>query len=186
MPPAAPVSPQPPPPPRRRLAPVPDDRAARRGAVVERLRARIEAGEVAPFDGMVWLAHLDADGRPRLFSRVADPVTDLDELYLLDVLSTLQAIGLPGVTVAIWRASGQPAAVDRRLARDLSRRLGAGVGECGSGSGRAGVGEGGGGGAGGGSGGGGGDGDRGGSGTVLDAVLVVSRTGHRAVRPSRR
>jgi len=176
MPPAAPASPDPPRPPRRRLAPVPDDRAARRGAVVERLRARIEAGEVAPFDGMVWLAHVDADGRPRLFSRVADPVTDLDELYLLDVLSTLQAIGLPGVTVAIWRASGQPAAVDRRLARDLSRRLGAGVGESGGG------------GAGGGGGSGGGDGDRGGDrgGTVLDAVLVVSRTGHRAVRPSRR
>jgi len=153
MPPAAPTSPDPPPP-RRHLSPVPDERAARRAVVVERLRSRIEAGEVAPFDGMVWLAHLDADWRPRLFSRVADPVTDLDELYLLDVLSTLHAIGLPGVTVAIWRASGLPAAVDRRLARDLARRLG---------------------------GGGGGD-----DGTVLDAVLVVGRGGHRVVRPSRR
>lgn len=83
------------------------------------------ACEVAPFDGMVWLAHLGGDGRPRLFSRVSDPVADLDELYLLDLLSTLDAIGLPGVAVAIWRGSGKPAAVDRRLARDLGLRTGA-------------------------------------------------------------
>jgi hypothetical protein len=74
---------------------------------------------------MVWLAHLDAAGAPRLFSRVVDPVADLDELYLLDLLSTLEAIGLPGVTVAIWRDSGEATAVDRRLARDLADRLGA-------------------------------------------------------------
>lgn len=113
------------PPPGRHLAAVPDDRERSRGLVIERLRARIRAGEVAPHDGMVWLAHLAADGRPRLFSRVGDPVADLDELYLLDLLSTLDAIGLPGVTVAIWRGDGLPAAVDRRLARDLADRLAA-------------------------------------------------------------
>jgi hypothetical protein len=102
---------------------VPDDRAQRQARVVERLRERIRAGEVRPFDGMVWLAHLDAAGTPRLFSRVSDPVADLDELYLLDLLTTLEAIGLPGVTVAIWRADGVPVAVDRRLARDLTNRL---------------------------------------------------------------
>jgi hypothetical protein len=74
----------------------------------------------------VWLAHLDSAGRPRLFSRVSDPVADLDELYLLDVLSTLDAIGLPGVTIAIWRGGGKPVAVDHRLARDLGDRLAAG------------------------------------------------------------
>jgi len=139
MPPAACTPPDPPPsrpgpPPRPRLAALPDlparrraeapgSRAAHFGVVVERLRARIQSAEVTPFDGMVWLAHLAGAGEPRLFSRVSDPVTDLDELYLLDVLSTLDAIGLPRVTVAIWRGSGQPAAVDRRLARDLGERL---------------------------------------------------------------
>lgn len=84
---------------------------------------RIAAGAVAPFDGMVWLAHLDGEGAPRLFTRLPDPVADLDELYLLDVLSTLDVVGLPRLTVAIWRDNSQPAAVDRRLARDLTRRL---------------------------------------------------------------
>lgn len=115
----------PPPPPRRHLAAVPDDQAQRRAAVVDRLRARMAAGDVRPVDGMVWLAHLDAEGTARLFSRVCDPVDDLDELYVLDLLSTLDAIGLPAVTVAIWRASGQPIAVDRRLARDVTHRLAA-------------------------------------------------------------
>jgi len=122
MPPAA-RTPRDPPPPRRHLAAVPDERAARLTHVVDRLHRRIDVCSVAPFDGMVWLAHLGADGKPRLFSRVSDPVGDLDELYLLDVLSTLQAIGLPGVVVAIWRTGGEPAAVDRRLARDLGDRL---------------------------------------------------------------
>jgi hypothetical protein len=163
----------PPGPPPRHLAAVPDDRVDRRARVVDRLRTRIQAGEVEPFDGMVWLAHLDRDGRPRLFSRVSDPVTDLDELYLLDLLSTLEAIGLPAVTVAIWRASGQPVAVDRRLARDLTARLGtdgptvpgtdspAGRGtECPNVDGSDGR-------------------------TVLDAVVVVNATGYRVVRPGR-
>ena len=153
MPPVACTPPDPPSRPgprsRRHLAAVPDERAARLGVVVDRLRARIRGGPVTPFDGMVWLAHLDGEGRPRLFSRVSDPVADLDELYLLDVLSTLDAIGLPRVTVAIWRGNGQPVAVDRRLARDLGDRLGT-------------------------------DGR-----TVLDAVLVVSPSGHRIVRPRR-
>jgi hypothetical protein len=127
--PSAARTPPDPPPPRRHLAAVPDERVpdergARLGHVVDRLRRRIRVCDVAPFDGMVWLAHLGADGKPRLFSRVSDPVVDLDELYLLDLLSTLGAIGLPGVVVAIWRGDGQPAAVDRRLARDLGRRLG--------------------------------------------------------------
>jgi len=103
---------------------VPDGRVSGRAAVVERLRERIRTAEVAPYDGMVWLAHLDAAGAPRLFSRVADPVADLDELYVLDLLSTLASIGLPGVTVAIWRDAGEATAVDRRLARDLADRLG--------------------------------------------------------------
>lgn len=124
--PSAARAPPDPPPPRRHLAAVPDERVAQLAHVVDRLRRRIEACAVAPFDGMVWLAHLGTDGKPRLFSRVSDPVGDLDELYLLDLLSTLDAIGLPGVVVAIWRGSGQPAAVDRRLARDLGGRLGAG------------------------------------------------------------
>ena len=115
-----------PPPPRRHLAAVPDDRAASLGLVVDRLRSRIRAGEVGPFDGMVWLAHLGRDGAPRLFSRVSDPVADLDELYVLDLLTTLDAIALPRVVVAIWRSSGQPAAIDRRLTRDLVDRLAAG------------------------------------------------------------
>jgi len=122
MPPAA-ATPPDPPPPRRHLAAVPDGRGSRRAAVVERLRERIRSAEVAPHDGMVWLAHLDASGAPRLFSRVADPVADLDELYVLDLLSTLTAIGLPAVTVAIWRDTGEATAVDRRLARDLADRL---------------------------------------------------------------
>jgi hypothetical protein len=113
------------PPPRRHLRAVPGPAASadRHAIAVDRLRVRIGTGEVAPYDGMVWLAHLDADGTPRLFSRLPDPVADLDELYLLDLLSTLDVVGLPRVTVAIWRGDGQPAAVDRRLARDLSRRL---------------------------------------------------------------
>jgi hypothetical protein len=110
------------PPSRRHLAVVPAG-ADRHARVVEQLRVRIEAGETDPFDGMVWLAHLDVEGVPRLFTRLPDPVAALDELYLLDVLSTLEVVGLPRVTVAIWRAGGRPVAVDRRLARDLGRRL---------------------------------------------------------------
>lgn len=120
MPPTAHTPPAPRP---RHLAPVPNDVAERRRLVVERLRARIAASDVPPYDGMVWLAHLDDAGIARLFSRVTDPVGDLDELYVLDLLSTLDAIGLPAVAVAIWRATGQPAAVDRRLARDVTNRL---------------------------------------------------------------
>lgn len=115
------------PPPRRHLAavPAPAVRADRHATVIDRLRVRIAAGAVVPFDGMVWLAHLDGEGMPRLFTRLPDPVADLDELYLLDVLSTLDVVGLPKVTVAIWRDDGQVAAVDRRLARDLGGRLAA-------------------------------------------------------------
>jgi len=125
MPPTARTHHDPPPPPRRHLTAVPDGRDDPRRVVVERLRARMQSSEVTPFDGMVWLAHLDTDGVARLFSRVSDPVGDLDELYLLDLLSTLEAIALPAVTVAIWRSGGQPAAVDRRLARDVTSRLAA-------------------------------------------------------------
>src|SRR5436305_3056461 len=149
MTPAACTPPEPPPP-RRRLVAVPDGRAAWLGLVVERLRSRMEAGAVRPSDGMVWLAHVGGDGVPRLFSRVSDPVADLDELYLLDLLGTLHAIGLPRAMVAIWRDDGQPVAVDRRLTRDLLDRLTAD------------------------------------SGTTLEAVVVVSPTGHRVVRAARR
>lgn len=120
--PAAPYAP-PDPPSRPRLAAVPDVGADRHALLVERLRARIRGSGVTPFDGMVWLAHLDRDAQPRLFTRLPDPVSGLDELFLLDLLSTLDEIGLPGVAVAVWRADGTPVAVDRRFARDLTLRL---------------------------------------------------------------
>jgi hypothetical protein len=91
--------------------------------VVERLRTRIASSGTQPFDGMVWLAHLDHAGEPCLFTRLHDPVAHLDELYVRDLLSTLEGVAMPGVAVAIWRDDGRALAVDRRFARNVSDRL---------------------------------------------------------------
>jgi hypothetical protein len=75
-------------------------------------------------DGSLWLAHLDGDGNVVLVEMLQEKVEPApDELFLRHIVDQIGRLALPGVAVAVTRKDGKVQRVDRRLRRELSRRL---------------------------------------------------------------
>lgn len=88
------------------------------GPIADAVRARVDAT-----DGALFVVCCDHNGRPMLTTAVREPVRDVDELYARHVAGLVTCVPVPCVVLAVRRADGRPARVDRTLWRAVRARL---------------------------------------------------------------